>query len=100
MSVSFRSHCCNLWFPLLTGFSIRISSSCAGAEASGSALNAKKRPGRLADMPAFYNVSIAELAPHRQGLMYLLEFDQPKLPQHLRSSKDPLLQVALFVCCF
>ena len=44
-------------------------------------------------MPAFYNVSIAQLAPHRQGLMYLLEFDQPKLPKHFRSSKDPLIQV-------
>lgn len=53
----------------------------------------QNKPGRLADMPALYNVSIADLSPHRQGLMYLLEFDQPRLPRHFRTSKDPLLQV-------
>ncbi|KAK9847950.1 hypothetical protein WJX84_010168 [Apatococcus fuscideae] len=64
-----------------------------GAQASGSCTaNTKKRPGRLADMPAFYNVSIAQLTPHRQGLMYMLEFDQPKLPKHFRSGKDPFIQ--------
>ena len=44
-------------------------------------------------MPAFYNVAVVDLVPHRQGLMYVLEFDQPRLPHHFRAGKAPLTQV-------
>ncbi len=71
------------------------------AEASPNApskTKSKSPPVRLADMPAFHNVNIAELVPHRQGLMYLLEFDQPRLPHHFRAGKAPLAQVHLEQC--
>ena len=69
----------------------------AAAEASASTsgkLKSKRAPTRLADMPAFHNVTVAELVPHRQGLMYLLEFDQPRLPSHFRTGKASHAQVS------
>ena len=69
----------------------------AAAEANVNTLGKakpKKAPTRLADMPAFHNVTVAELVPHRQGLMYLLEFDQPRLPSHFRTGKASHAQVS------
>lgn len=56
--------------------------------AIGHGLKTHKRPTTLADMPAFYGVTITDVAPHRQGLMYVVEFDP------LLSSKAGLAQAS------